>query len=522
MTGETTRIDSDVVVVGAGLGGLSAARHLQAKGYDVVVLEHHTKPGGYAHYFRKDDFRFEVALHALDGLGEGGWARPMFETLGILDKVEFNELVPFYTARFPDFEIEVTTDLSQYLANFSEIFPTETDGAKELFVAIKRIGHDMAKYVRDRSQGVRVAQHEMLAAYPDMAMAFASTWEQFVSQHLDSDEAKATVTALWGYLGLPPSRLSAGQFALTLLSYHSAGAWYPTGGSGTMTWAIAEAIEEAGGQVHLRNSVTGIEPMDEGVIVRTHRGLEVHARAVVSNASPVATARLLPDGVMEEDWIGGAESETPALSSLVVHLGLDRDLAAEGWNHHEYIYAAGYDIEAEYQALVDGRFDESGMIISNYSVVDPDCAPDGCTVLVLTALAPWDHANVWGTGGNTDNYRVKQEYHDVKDAAGDMLIARAEELIPGLRDAIVVKEIGTPLTNVRYVRQPAGSLYGREQTVVNQMNRRKPTTPMDNLFLAGAWVGGGGMTAAVGSGKQAARACARYLDQLSVADAPAS
>jgi phytoene dehydrogenase-like protein len=74
-----------------------------------------------------------------------------------------------------------------------------------------------------------------------------------------------------------------------------------------------------------------------------------------------------------------------------------------------------------------------------------------------------------------------------------------------------VKEVATPLTNVRYAMQPGGSIYGREQSVMNQMNRRRPSTPVPNLFLAGAWVGGGGMTACVGSGKSAANAVNRYL-----------
>ena len=513
----TERITTDVAIVGAGLGGLSAARHLQEAGYDVVVLEGHTKPGGYAHFFRKEDYRFEVALHALDGLGDGGWAKPMFETLGILDTVEFNRLDPFYTVRFPDFEMAVPTDIDLYLARFSEIFPEELEGAKQLFAAIKRIGHDMARFAKDRSSGIRVPQHEMPDRYPDMAMAFASPWSVFVGQFLTTEEAKALVTTLWGYLGLPPSRLSAGQFALTLLSYHTAGAWYPTGGSGRMTWAIAEAIEEHGGRVLLRTNVTGIEPNSEGVSVETHKGPQIMAKAVVSNASPLATTELLPEGTMDAAWVDDLRAETPSLSSLVVHLGVNRDLAAEGWNHHEFFDMVGYDMEGEYQAIVDGRFDQAGMIVSNYSIVDPSNAPEGSTVLVLTSLAPWNYDNVWGTGGDLVNYRVKPDYIEAKERAGNLLIDRAERLIPGLRDSIETINIGTPLTNVRYVGQRAGSLYGREQTVMNQMNRRRPTTPLPNLFLAGAWVGGGGMTAAVGSGKAAARAAGRYLGSLETA-----
>lgn len=501
----------DVAVVGGGLGGLSAARHLQEDGFTVAVLEGHSKPGGYAHFFRKDDFRFEVALHALDGLGPRGWARPMFATLGILDTVEFRALEPFYTVRFPDFEVSVPTDPARYLDAFGAVFPDELAGARELFGAIERVGHDMGRYAADRSKGIQVAQHDIPDRYPDMALAFASSWEQFVSRFLESAEARALVGTLWGYLGLPPSRLSAGQFALVLLSYHTGGAWYPIGGSGTMSWKIVEQIEAAGGEVHLRTVVESIERQRGGWVIRTNQDVEVEARAVVSNASPDATVRLLSGEHPDPAWVADIQRDEPSLSSLVVHLGLDRDLAADGWNHHEFFDMVGYDFEAEYEAILAGRFEDVGLILSNYTVTDPTNAPPGGTVLVLTSLAPWDHRDVWGTGGRLDGYRSNPDYQAVKQEAGDILIDRAERLIPGLRDSIVHCTIGTPLTNRRYVRQDAGALYGREQTVMNQMHRRRPTTPVDGLFLCGAWVGGGGMTAVIGSGKSAARAAARFL-----------
>ena len=511
----TEALATDVVVIGAGLGGLSAAGHLQQDGHDVVVLEHHTKPGGYAHNFKERGYRFEVALHALDGMEPGGWAYGMFETLGVYDKVEMNRLDPFYTAAFPDFEVDVSTDIAEYVATISAVLPDERDGVRDLFSALKRLGQDAARYGADRGRGVRVPMDQMIDHYPDMSIAFATPWAAFLDQHIKTDEAKAMLSTLWGYLGLPPSKVSAGQFGLTLLSYHMSGAWYPTGGSGALTRAMAETIQERGGSIRYRHTVTSIVPEGpERITVTTDRGLVVHAHVVVSNASPRATIDYLPEGAVDDVWADTVRQEDPALASLVVYLGLDRDVTAEGWVHHEFFDMVGYDLDAEYEAIMAGEFDKAGMIISNYTVVDPGCAPDGGAVIVLTTLAPWDHKDVWGTGGDLGGYQDNERYKEIKEAAADVLIDRAARRIPGLRESIVVRKVATPLTNVRYVMQPHGSLYGRQQTVISQMNRRKPTTPIENLFLAGAWVGGGGMTLAVGSGRSAARAASRYLQQF--------
>ena len=352
----------------------------------------------------------------------------------------------------------------------------------------------------------------MMERYPDMAAAFASPWSAFVDRYLEDRQLKAVVSTLWGYLGLPPSQVSAGLFALVILSYHLTGAWYPKGGSQAISRAMAAAVIERGGEIRYRNNVTNIETDgDRAVAVETHRGLRVETDLVVSNASPVDTVKMVGVERFDAGFLAAVESDAPALSNLIVYLGVSRDLAADGWGHHEYFLSESYDLEDDYRAVLAGDFARAGMVIAHYTAVDPGCAPPGHSVLAMMCLAPWDHHDVWGTGGEISGYQKNPEYLRIKEEAADALIARAEWLIPGLTESIVVKEVGTPLTNFRYGLSPAGSIYGREQTVANVLDRRSPRTTVPNLFLAGAWVSGGGMSSAIGSGKSAARAADKLL-----------
>ena len=506
-------VHADAVVIGAGLGGLGAAGYLAKEGHRVVVLEHHAVPGGYAHEFKRRGFRFEVALHALDGAGPGGWLHPMLEDLGVLDRVEFTALDPFYTARFPDHEITVPADLSQYVQKLKGEFPAEAEGIDDLFSATHRVAFDIDRYTKERATGVRATPMEMMERFPDMAIAFSQDWATFMGRFVTDVQLQAIVSTLWGYLGLPPSKVSAGLFALVLHSYHTAGAWYPKGGSQAMSRAIVEEITGNGGEVRFRNRVTRIDVVEgRAVAVETERGLRVEADVVVSNASPSATAAMIGRDHLDDRFLAGVDRDVPAMSNLVVYLGLDRDLSAEGWDHHEFFLSNGCDMDADYAAMVSGDFSTTGMVIANYTDADPGCAPEGKSVLVMLSLAPWDYENVWGTGGDLVGYSDNPEYLRIKEQAAEHLINRAEAVIPGLRESIIVKEIGTPLTNARYGLNPGGSIYGREQTVENMLDRRSPKSPIPNLLFAGAWVGGGGMSAALGSGRTAAAIAGKILN----------
>jgi prolycopene isomerase len=504
---------ADVVVAGAGLGGLSAAAHLAAAGYDVLVLEHHSVPGGYAHEFTRKGYRFEVALHALDGAGPGGWLHGLLAGLGLLERVELRRLDPLYTARFPGRAVTAHADLPAYRAELVRQFPREEAGIDSLIAAIDRVGEDVAAFQQRRAAGERPGTMEIAAGYPAMAEAFTQSWGDFMDPHVGDPELRAVFSTLWGYFGLPPSRLHAGTFALGWRSYHRDGGWYPVGGSRALSRALEAKILEHGGRVVYRQTVTGAET-DEGRVTAllTQRGLRAVGRAFVSNASPRDTLGWIGPGVLPDGYRAALTDDVPALSNLVVYLGVGRDPVADGWDHHELFLCEGYDPEADYAAAAAGDFARAGMVITDYTRSDPGCAPPGKSVLVLMTLAPWDHEDVWGTRGDLEGYRRDPAYRRLKREAGDVLLERAARIVPGLRDAVEVLEVATPLTNVRYARNPAGSIYGREQTVENMFaGRRSPRTPIPNLALCGAWISGGGMSTALHSGRAAARVAERAL-----------
>jgi prolycopene isomerase len=509
----------DVVVIGAGLGGLSTAGYLAKAGKKVLVLEHHTVPGGYAHEFRRGKYRFEVALHALDGAAPGGWSYPILKDLEVFDQVHFHRIDPFYTVRFPKQEVVAYADLMIYESELVKHFPHERDGIHKIIADMVETYWQVRRFDAEGQLGIRPPLEKMPVLYPKMLNAMSISLEEYMSQFIQDSELKTVFTTLWGYYGLPPEKLNAAVFIFPWVSYHLMGAYYPEGGSMAMSRALEATLKKFGGEIRYKETVNKIEIKDgRAVAVVTEKGLRVEADVIISNAnSPDTLLKFVGREHLPADYVRGIEEAKPSISNFVLYLGLNRDLQAEGYTDHEIFVRDEYDSNAGYQAALDGDFAHTGLSITNYNIADRSSAPEGGTVLNIFSLADWNSDNQWGTGGNLENYSDNPQYNELKKAATEILLDRTEKLIPGLRKSIKYIEVATPITNWRYSRNIGGAIYGSDQTVENSnMGRLSAQTPIKNLFLAGAWTFGGGMSAAMLSGRDTSRMVIGQLDGTEV------
>ncbi|MFZ2177527.1 MAG: NAD(P)/FAD-dependent oxidoreductase [Rhodococcus sp. (in: high G+C Gram-positive bacteria)] len=499
---------AEAVVVGAGLGGLAAAVTLAAQGKKTVVLEQHSVPGGYATSFQRGPYRFDAALHALNGLAPGGGTDELYRELGIRDRLHLHRLDPLYILRGAGREVVAHADAFRYEAELLRNFPGEAAGIRAYLDEALAAYRDVRRLGVDQSEGRKPTLDEIVTRYPVMTRLSTETWDQMMGRHVSDPQARTALGALWVYVGLPPSQCAAIIGAVSSAAYYEHGGWYPEGGAQAISTALAQVLAERGGDIRYGQLVSGFDvDGDRAVAVTTHDGLRLEADLFISNASaPSTMLDFVGRDHLPDDYLERVERPTPSYTTFAVYLGLGRDVFAEQGLAHELFLDPSLDADQAWQATQRGDWVHSALTVTDYTRVDPGCAPPGHGVAVLTTAVPWDYEDIWGTGGNLENYHQNPRYLQLKDRVADALFARAADEVPGLADAVRYREASTPLTNFEYTRNPHGAIEGYANTPANSGLGWLPhETPIANLFLAGAWTSSGGMNPAMSSGLSAAR-----------------
>jgi all-trans-retinol 13,14-reductase len=479
----------DAVVIGAGLGGLSAAAAFARQGYKVLVLEQHSVPGGFASAFtRPGGFTFDVSLHSTTvGIRDG--IANLIQGFPEIQDIVFVPHKPLYRAVYPDYDIRVPhMDTPGYIAILKKNFPDDAAAIDGIFSDMQGLADEIGRLSASSGQPDMAT---FPTQFPHLFKNFNRTWAAMLDERVKNPKLKAVISGLWGYFGLPPSKLSPFYYALPLMGYLRGGGFYPVGTSQKISDAFVGLIKKNGGEVKLNARVDRILTRDHAAVgVRTADGAEYRARAVVSNANaPDTFGRMMPDEKeFLKDLFVRMDRYSISTSTFLVWIGLKTDLVRKvGLRESEIFFNTGYDIEAEYQAaLAGGLQDEPGFGLIIYDNLYPGASPKGKNTLNIIAGQGYDY---WKTYETDYFYGNKDAYTKEKMRLADILIDRVEKtFLPGLRKSIEVVEAATPLTCLRFTSNPRGAIYGWDQTLGNSGNTRFPQrTPVKNLYLSGAW-----------------------------------
>lgn len=476
----------NAVIIGAGLGGLSCGAAFARQGFRPLVLEQHSKPGGYATTFTRKNFTFDVSLHSTT-VGERDGIYNLINGFPEITDIEFVPHPDLYRVIFPDYDIRVPQkDLSAYIDMLIHYFPGEESGIRGIFQDMQGLVSDVGKLSKT---GGQIDMNNFPVDFPYLANSMGKTWGDMVNARITHPKLKAIISSLWGYFGLPPSKLSPFYYALPTLGYLTGGGYYPIGRSQKISNALVKIIQDNGGTVKLGSRVEEILIKDHQAYgVRTADKEEFTARVIVSNASAHSTFnKMMNEEEFLTDYLTKVKEYSVSLSCFQIFIGLKTDLVKKvGIKDSEIFYNTGYDYDTDYRNSITANVEDGGLAVTLYDNIYKGYSPDGKNTLNILALQGYDHWEKY----ESDYFKGhKAEYNKEKKRMADVLIEKAEStLLPGLRDAIEVIEIGTPLTNVHYTGNYRGAIYGWDQTLNNSgRNRIGHKTPIGNLYLAGAW-----------------------------------
>lgn len=503
----TTEKNFDIIVIGSGIGGLTAALTAATRGRHVLLLEAGKQFGGYLNPFQRRAYSFDPGLHYIGECGPKQSFTRILESLGLADEVQFRELNPdgFDRLVFPGYEVHMPKGADRYHERLRADFPHERQGLEKFFDLLRRL-HE-ALPALNSIRGVRTA-FAAAKHIPFLLRYIRATFGEMLDSIIKDPLLKSVLAAQGGDLGLPPGKASA-LLSLGLLDHYLQGAYFPIGGSRALRDAFVQGIEKKGG-VALRNSRVSRILLEHGRVsgVRLENGHEYFAPQIISNVDAVITYRQLVGSTsLPSSLRKKTQSTKHSVASMCLFVGTDLDVAKAGMTDANIWNYPTVDIDEAYAPIFRGKMPPNDFFfLSSPSLKDPISgvkAPPGHHTLEFVTLVPYEPFSRWA---ETKTQKRGADYEQMKTELEQRYLIAIEKYVPGLRDHVTTIDLGTPQTNVTYAAAPQGAIYGPEQTPQQMTPFRYGTRgAIEGLYLCGSSVLGAGIVPCAVSGSIAGK-----------------
>ncbi|MEM9924274.1 MAG: NAD(P)/FAD-dependent oxidoreductase [Cyanobacteria bacterium P01_D01_bin.50] len=462
----------DVIVIGSGIGGLTAAALLSRYGKRVIVCESHTVAGGAAHNFRRRGFEFDSGPSFYCGLSDARSLNPVKQVLDILgESLQTLPYDPLGHYHFPEGSFAVYRNSLRYREEVAKVTP---QGARELEQFERRL---LPLYEAMKGIPTLALRNDWQLIPVLLGRYLPSLWKMLPNlplvQSSVGDVMNATVKDPWVrrlidlecflLSGLKASGTIAPEVAFMLGERSSTAIEYPLGGSGAIVDALVRGLKKYGGELRLGSHVEQIIVENgQALGVRSLRGEIFKAPIVISNATiwDTYTNLLLPEDLPAD--YRKAALDTPAVESFMhLHLGFRGDGLESLTGHHVVVHDANKDIS------IPGNT----CMISIPSVWDTSLAPENHHVVHAYTLEPYE------------GWEKDRGYEEKKKEKAQTLYRAIEKVIPDIRKRVVLELIGTPLTHAAYLRRYQGT-YGPAIAAGKGMFPNQ-NTPIKGLYRVG-------------------------------------
>lgn len=490
-TGEAAESRYDVVVVGAGIGGLTAGALLARAGRKVLVVDGEREPGGYARALVRGPYTFDRADHLVWGCEESGPYGPgvvdaVLRHLGVRGRCDLRRVDdPVYQARFPGLAVSVPAGREAFLDAHLRHFPSDSGALYRVVEAAAEVYREALRFpLRPGFTDLALSPRR----FPALLRHQSRTLAEVLDREIADPRLRAVYSALWSWVGQPPSRASFLMWSILLTGYVEDGAYVCAGGFQSLADAFGLGLTRAGGELLLGTPVTRVR-VGHGRVqgVELAGGQRVDAAQVVANVD----ARDLFGRLVAADDVPGrylhhVHGADVSISVFVVYAATDLDVRALG-AQRDVIVSTFWDHERTYRAALAGEVTNLSVLIP--TLTDPSLAPPGEHLVILQAVA----ADQAGLGPHDDAYRV------------DRMLELAEQVLPGLRQHLThLEPVGPDSGSALHHLGPIYGWAGSPQTT--GLGRLDQHTPIGGLLLAGQWTRPGpGIATVVQSGIGAAR-----------------
>ena len=468
----------EVIVIGSGIGGLCCGGLLAKAGKKVLILEAHSKPGGAAHGFEKNGYKFESGPSLWSGIGSWPTTNPLGQVLKALnqkvDLIKYQD----WNVQIPEGDYTIGVGDRRFLDQINSISGKDAIKEWENFIqVIKPIGAAanaiplLALNQNKETVFQLLKRSKTLLTHLKSFKYLGGGFGNLVDDHLKDPFLRNWVELLCFLIsGLSKDETNAAAMATLFDDWFKPDAYleYPKGGSESIVKALLDGIYSFGGDLQLNSKVSQIIiKRNKAIGIELKNGEKIFADHIVSNADIWNTVELIPKEISQQ-W-SEKRSRTPKCKSFLhLHLGFNAEGLEDIPLHSIWVNDWSKGITAERNVVV----------LSIPSALDPTMSPPNKHILhgYTPANEPWERWEGLKIGS--------KEYERTKEERCSVFWEPIKKLVPDIEERIEVKMLGTPLTHQRFLNTKNGS-YGPALSAAEGLFPGNKT-PIKNLLLCGS------------------------------------